>query len=79
MARERISHEDWELGALRWNWDEAYSITVLDGQWEARRLDGMRVMRASSAAEIRFAIIDDYVQNPVRRTRGSIGAELPPR
>lgn len=56
------------LSTLRWNWGDAYEITVTDdGRWAARRRDDSRVLRRKGPEELRQAIFNDYTVKPVPR------------
>ena len=66
---------DWDSGwwhealrALRWNWDEAYTITrPRDGLWIAERRDTRESLRSDTPFGLRELIIADYSARPVPR------------
>jgi hypothetical protein len=58
---------DGALAELRWHWDEAYSITILDGRWIAQRHDTRETVTADSAEALNQAIYEDYTRRPVPR------------
>lgn len=56
------------LDALRWNWGEAYEITLDGGRWRAWRRDRIGgVIEADGPEGLRNAILDDYLTRAVPR------------
>jgi hypothetical protein len=69
QARDRSDRNT--LEALRLDWDTAYQIEIADGEWRARRLDGLGGwMYAGSAEELRSQMVADYLMKPVPRQPG---------
>lgn len=57
------------LEELRWHWGDAYEIETGNGEWRARRRDGLDGwMTEGSADELHTRIVDDYTTRPVRRS-----------
>jgi hypothetical protein len=54
------SPEARQLGELRWHWDSAYVVDFRDGAWTARFHDGMAILSAASADDLRMLIWEDY-------------------
>jgi hypothetical protein len=58
------------LGALRWNWEDAYDISVSGGgqRWTAKRRDGRgSAIEAGDPGKLNQLIRDDYTFMPVPR------------
>ena len=56
------------LKALRWHWDEAYTITrPREGLWVAERRDTREALRSDTPFGLRELIIADYSERPVPR------------
>jgi hypothetical protein len=49
-----------QLAELHWHWDSAYVIDCREGAWTARFHDGMAILGAASADDLRTLIWDDY-------------------
>ncbi len=49
-----------QLAELRWHWNSAYVIDCRDDAWTARFHDGMAVLSAVSADDLRTLIWEDY-------------------
>ena len=73
MARLRYVLRDETLNMLRWNWGEAYEITVASGVWRAVRYDNQRTIVATDPDGLRTLIVADYANQPVPRDRGQSG------
>lgn len=57
-----------ELEKLKWNWSDAYSIDVINGEYCAVRRDHpSHMLRAGTAGELREKIIADYAAKAVPR------------
>lgn len=66
-----ISKEDQTaLNVLRWHWDEAYEISIVNDLWVARRKDNGRIVQAADPTRLRDKIIKDYSRQPVPRDAG---------
>jgi len=56
------------LEALRWHWGEVYEIEIHEGEWRARRRDGLGGwITAPSDDELSKEILADYMLKPVPR------------
>lgn len=57
-----------ELEYLKWDWDDAYSISAIDDEYCAVRRDHpSRMVRAKTVAELREKIVADYATKAVPR------------
>jgi hypothetical protein len=55
------------LDALRYDWGSAYEIENADGEWRARRLDGLGDwIEAEIPDDLRNQILSDFALKPVR-------------
>jgi hypothetical protein len=55
------------LDVLRYDWGSAYEIESADGEWRARRLDGLGDwIEAEIPDDLRNQIFSDYALKPVR-------------
>ena len=60
--------DDWDLNDLRWHWGSAYAISHPEADvWLAQRRDTRDTIRASTPAELRDRIAEDYAACPVPR------------
>ncbi len=68
---EQATDTERALGALLWNWGDAYDIGCDAGQWWYCRKDGKGGREtANSAGELYRMIVEDYTFMPVPRDLG---------
>ena len=57
------------LDTLRWHWGDAYTISIREGEWTARRHDGAGgTLSAPDPDGLHKLIIGDYTFRPVTRS-----------